>query len=337
MNSRLLVPSLLTLGALGLAACGEDTTQPNPPAAQAPATPEAAVASNTWLTRRDMPLDLVSQVAAVVPNAQGQSILYVIAGRKVSDFSPKPVGEVRAYNVATNIWNYSRRDMPAALYAMNGAGVINGKIYVSGGLTSNRSTPPSPALFVYDPAKNTWTQKRNMPEGGAWGVTGVIQDKLYVVTFSRGLPDGVANFFRYDPTKDSWTRLPSPTNYFSLGGGGAVLYGKLYLIAKPVLVYDPATNQWTTKGPLPGDLTGAPVALGGKLYLFGADTQPFTGHPGIFIYHPLTDSWTQLPLLTTLGSGNPAELAATRVFLNGQPRVEVVGGSRPGNNLQYIP
>ena len=32
-----------------------------------------------------------------------------------------------------------------------------------------------------------------------------------------------------------------------------------------------------------------------------------------------------------------ADLTATRVFLNGQPRVEVVGGSRPGNNLQYIP
>ena len=30
-------------------------------------------------------------------------------------------------------------------------------------------------------------------------------------------------------------------------------------------------------------------------------------------------------------------LAVTRVFLGGQPRIEFVGGWRPGNNLQYIP
>ena len=335
MRNRLLHPSVVALGVLTLAACGDDTpTQPTT-ADQLPNSTQLAVASNTWLTRRDMPLDLVSQAAAVVPNANGQSILYAIAGSKADAFPSVPVGEVRSYNVATNTWDYSRRDMPAARYRMNGAGVINGKIYVSGGFGSNRAKPPSPNLFVYDPAKNTWTQKRDMPEGGGDGVTGVIEDKLYVVTFSPGLADGVANFFRYDPTKDSWTKLPSPTNYYSLGGGGAVLYGKLYLIAHPVLVYDPATNQWTSKGPLPGDLTGASVALNARLYLFGADTKTGVPVPGIFIYHPLTDSWTRLPLLTTLRS--PEELTASRVFLNGQPRVEVVGGSRPGNNRQYIP
>lgn len=29
--------------------------------------------------------------------------------------------------------------------------------------------------------------------------------------------------------------------------------------------------------------------------------------------------------------------AGSRVVLNGQPRIEVVGGSRPGNNLAYTP
>jgi hypothetical protein len=30
-------------------------------------------------------------------------------------------------------------------------------------------------------------------------------------------------------------------------------------------------------------------------------------------------------------------MEATRVFLDGQPRIELVGGVAPGNNLQYVP
>jgi len=334
MRYRQLLPSLLTLGALGLGACSDEITQPSPPAVPVPTTPERAVAANTWLTRRDMPLELLSQAAAVVPNAEGQSILYAIAGRKLDPWPQVPMGEVRAYNVATNTWT-RKQDMPAARYGMNGAGVINGKIHVTGGFTSKHK--PSASVFVYDPGSNTWTQKRDMPAPGGGGVTGVIGGKLYVVTFSPGLPPGVANFFRYNPTSDTWSRLPSPTNYFSLGGGGGVINGKFYLIAHGVLEFDPATNRWTTKGQLPGDLTGASVVMLAHLYLFGADTKTGVPVPGIFIYDPVSDTWTKAPLLTTFSHWDTAELTATRVFLNGQPRVEVVGGGRPGNNLQYVP
>jgi N-acetylneuraminic acid mutarotase len=121
-----------------------------------------------------------------------------------------------------------------------------------------------------------------------------------------------------------------------------VINGRFYLIAPHVLVYDPATNKWTTKGPLPGDLTGASVALLSHLYLFGADTRTGGSIPGIFIYDPVSDTWETKPLLTKFAWFEPSELAAARVFLNGQPRVEVVGGLRdwpgsPGNNQQYIP
>lgn len=335
MRHRVLLPSLLTIGALGLAACGEQTTQPNT-AVDQPAAPQLAVTSNTWLTRRDMPLELFEQVAAVVPNAAGQSILYTIAGRKWEWFGhPVPMGEVRAYNVATNTWT-SKQDMPAARYGMNGAGVINGKIYVTGGFTSERQ--PTASLFVYNPASNTWTRKRDMPAAGGGGVTGVIGGKLYVVTFSPGLPDTVANFFRYNPTTDSWTKLPRPTNYSRLDVGGGVINKKLYLIGPRVLEYDPVTNQWTRKGSWGSGLEGKTVALLAQLYVFGAELDA-GGVPsrGIFIYDPLRDTWEKKPLLTEFGYGGASERTATRVFLNGQPRVEVVGGARPGNNLQYIP
>ena len=109
------------------------------------------------------------------------------------------MGEVRAYNVATNTWT-SKRDMPAARYGMNGAGVIDGKIYVTGGFAEPASQGPSASVFVYNPASNTWTRKRDMPAAGGYGVTGVIGGKLYVVTFSSYL--GIAKW----PTSSGITR-----------------------------------------------------------------------------------------------------------------------------------
>jgi hypothetical protein len=328
MKNRPLLHIVLGLSCLTLASCASETTEPN--AAPTSAGPDLAVVSNTWLTRRDMPLELVHQAAADVPNAQGQSILYVIAGDKADGPPFVPMGEVRAYNVATNTWT-SKKDMPAARYWMNGAGVIGGKIYVTGGFTSRHQ--PSASVFVYDPASNTWTRKRDMPAAGGNGVTGVIGGKLYVVTFRGwGL---VPNFFRYNPATDSWTKLPSPTNYPLVGeGGGGVINKKLYLIGgSKVLEYDPITNQWTQKRrpdlasvPWSGPMT---VVMLGHLYVFGA--------PDIFIYDPVSDTWETKPLLTKFSYWADYELTAARVFLNGQPRVELIGGYRPGNNQQYIP
>ena len=51
------------------------------------------------------------------------------------------------------------------------------------------------------------------------------------------------------------------------------------------------------------------------------------------IYDPATNSWTTGSPLPTPLSG----AAATRIFVGGQVGIQVVGGSRPGNNLQYFP
>jgi N-acetylneuraminic acid mutarotase len=360
MRYRLL-SSLLTLGAFGLAACGEETTQPNP-AVDQHTVPQLAVTSNTWLTRRDMPLELFEQAVAVVPNAAGQSILYAIGGGNVNSklhAAPWGKAKVLAYNVATNTWS-RKQDMPAGRWGMNGAGVINGKIYVTGGYT-HRVSDVTASLFVYNIASNTWTQKRNMPAAGGDGVTGVIEGKLYVVAFKGPYPNPEVNFFRYNPTTDSWAKLPKPTDYPSLNVGGGVIDKKLYLtgstmsLLEPpwtgskstVMEYDPITNQWTQKRPWthpacvdPGydcRISGPTAVMLGHLYVFGGYTADRTGGKGIFIYDPVGDTWESKPLLTTFSYWDEARLTAARVFLNGKPRVDVIGGYRPGNNQQYVP
>jgi hypothetical protein len=271
--------------------------------------------------RRPKPTERLNEVTAVVPNAAGQSILYLIGG---NDFSGKSLATVEAYNPATDRWS-RKHDMPLALSGSNGAAVIGGKIYVAGGHKRVDFGPTAYLLFVYDPATNTWTQKRGMPEHGADGVAGVIGDQLYVATN----PDQVGHtyFFRYNPATNKWTTLASPNDRYHMG---AVLYGKFYLIGKQTEAYDPATNVWASKAPQPPlemwpEVAGwgATAAVGGKLYVFHTREKTF-------VYAPLTDRWTVRTLIPYGGGG-----VAARVFVEGKPRIEVLLDGT--DNWQYFP
>jgi len=123
----------LLTGAMCAAAvgCGSDSSSVIEPENTSPTdAPDLAVTSNTWITRADLPGDQIGEyTVATVPNAKGQSIVYVMGG-----MSPNGGWRYRnyAYNVATNSWTL-KAAMPLSLANTNGAGVVNGKIYVSGG------------------------------------------------------------------------------------------------------------------------------------------------------------------------------------------------------------
>jgi N-acetylneuraminic acid mutarotase len=327
MTHRLLLGLAVGAG-WALAGCSNDLTEPNAAPTSAPtSSPQAAVASNTFITRRALPVYWTGVVTAMIPDSAGGSTLYAIGG---ANENRSCIGRVRAYNVTTNTWT-SKTNLPAALCGINGAGVIDGKIYVAGGEKSTARRPLSAALYVYDPATNAWTQKRSMPAAGSSGLAGVIKGKLYVVTATAAGP----RFFRYDPAVNTWTTLPA-TDYWWLGGGGGIINNKLYLMAQAIKVYDPSTNTWTNKGSLPGDLHGLSAVVNSRLYIFGADTRTGFERPGIFIYDPVTNAWTRKELTTTLQDDYNIT-GAHRVLLNAHPRVEILGGGPPGNNLQYIP
>jgi hypothetical protein len=315
-HQRLLTPLAMGVLSLALASCGDQPTQPNLPAEAAPVAATSSPARDTWIPRAPDHVERVEAVTATVPNAAGQSILYVIGGwiRGLGG----GLNLVKAYNVTTNTWS-KKHDLPIGLASINGAGVIGGKIYIAGGARHAYGWGMYHA-FVYDPAKDTWTQLPDMPVRGEFGVTGVIDDKLYVAEM-KDLQADHSVLLRYDPATKKWAMLPSPKHAYHMGG---VLYGKLYLVGHTTEMYDPATNQWTDKAPPPQGpyftgLSTAAVAQT-KLYVFDG---------GTLIYSPLSDSWT------VRGSG-PGQVGATaaRVFVDGQPRIEVVSEL---DNYQYVP
>lgn len=195
-------------------------------------------------------------------------------------------------------------------------GVIAGQLYVAAGIPS--------AVEVYDPSLDTWTSRAPIPTNRPYASAGVIDGKLYVVggcTFSCS-PGGTTNVLEvYDPSTNTWTSAaPMPTARAGLATG--VIGGKLYAaggfqycagpcpIYNTLEVYDPATNTWTTKAPMPtarAQMGGS--VINGELHLVGGTTNG--GASGALatleIYDPSADAWTtNAPMPTpryALGAG----------------------------------
>jgi N-acetylneuraminic acid mutarotase len=341
--------AILAIGAGTLAGCGDEATQPIPPPATGSAATESAIGSNRWITRADMPSDRTGPAVAVLGNGSGKSVVYAIAGSLADRV--RPARMVQAYDVSTNTWSFKANAYEAD--ATNGTGVINGKIYISGG--SYGMNYRVKALYQYNPATNAWTRKHDPPGYSYGGVTGVLGGRLYVLTACPDewacFPVVAKAFWRYDPGSDSWVSLPTPPE-LHWGGAAGVIGGKFYVVggraindtvaAKKLDVFDPAANRWTTLPGLSGTRSGAASAvLGGKLYVIGGGGRAPNeqGTPvdlvTVKVYDPATKRWTTAARLPE-GMGGSGR-AAGQVVVNGQARIELVGGVRPGNNLQYIP
>jgi len=194
-------------------------------------------------------------------------------------------------------------------------GVIAGKLYVA---TGSNTT----ALEVYDPASNSWTTRAPIPTNRALASADVIDGKLYVVggCINSDCNSSPTNRLEmYDPATNSWTTKTSmPTARAAMTAG--VIAGKLYVVGGfrfcsgscPIIntleVYDPVTNSWTTKAPMPtarAQMGGA--VIDGKLYVIGGTTNGTA--PGrlatLEVYDPSTNAWTTKASMPTsrLGLG----------------------------------
>ena len=141
--------------------------------------PASTAATGSWITRADYPAPIwqATSVAITDPVTLRMN-LYVIGGKAKQFGGPGNItSRVKAYDVSSNTWR-SRAPYPVRIMSPNGAVELNGKIYVSGGWSrawdeEHGVYRSDPVLlhYVYDPATNKWTRKRDIPTSSINGVS----------------------------------------------------------------------------------------------------------------------------------------------------------------------
>jgi hypothetical protein len=183
--ARLLVAPAFLLFAL--AGCGDrEVLGPDQPEVAGPPAPRFAFAqTNFWARKAPMPTARYTLAVGVVNN-----VLYAVGGgAQAVSFRT-----VEAYTPGSDSWT-TKALLPEARSLLNGAGTINGVLYVAGG--ANPQGFATTTLYAYSPSTNTWTTKRPMFLSAACGASAVLGNKLYVYSSAAGCgPVGNATALR---------------------------------------------------------------------------------------------------------------------------------------------
>lgn len=229
-----------------------------------------------------------------------------------------------------------------------GVAVVNDKIYAIGGSTQQGSAPNDLSRgFVgtneeYNPETDEWTYKRAMPTPRHYFVIAVSQNKIYCMGgyLNNGTVTRVNEV--YDPVTDTWeNKTPMPTA--RIGLKASVANSRIYLMGGYVPahyttqnfsssfltlneVYDPITDSWTTKEPLPTATSDyASAVVDNKIYIISSDLNQ--------IYEPATDKWSQ-------GTPSPSRIsygeAGATTGVNAQKRIYVLGQDFSFSEPPYV-
>ncbi len=237
-----------------------------------------------------------------------------------------------------NIWK-KMSPMPTARSG-HGLAVVNGKIYVIGGVSYTTSLSVNE---MYDPATNSWTTMAPIPTARGYFGIAVYQDKIYVIGGMTGpgqmgavLVTGANEV--YDPATNTWqskTQLPVPREQMQAN----MVNGKIYVIGGTKCsgmlnyqsfndnnVYDPENDSWTTAGVIPtASWCYASTVLDNKIYIIDGGAQKGAN----LAYDLLNNNWhSGAAIPSKFFSLSPAAASTAGVFA--PKRIYVMGGTTGG-------
>lgn len=206
-----------------------------------------------------------------------------------------------------------------------GTAVVNGKIYAIGGI-SDLNLNVTSSVEEYDPIKDNWVTKKNIPIPAMFNYSvNVVDGKIYVIGGSSGPFVQI-----YDPKTDEWElkeNMPTSRMNFCT----EVVNGRIYAISgigaqnfemtSVVEEYDPVNDKWTRKSdmPAPPRECFCSVVFNNRIYIFGGCNTPAganwgTPIPEVLEYNPVTDIWTLKSNMPTPRIGAGAVLVDNKIY-----------------------
>lgn len=232
-----------------------------------------------------------------------------------------------------------RAPLPSPRSEMAWAAAYQGKMHLVGGYGDQRVDRPY--HHVYDASTDTWVTAAPLPRGANHVGVAVLGGGLYAIggfVEQNRRPHGEC--FVLDISAGAWQTiapLPAPCGAVACialdgklhGIGGAV--GDTFPTKQSVdwhLVYDPQTDRWERRAPLPlgRDHTGT-LAVGNVIHVIGGRVNSFLTNSNLHhVYDPLADSWAPRRPLPTARSGHGAVFYRGKIFVMGGEGYERVYG-----------
>lgn len=179
------------------------------------------------------------------------------------------------------------------------------------------------------PAYDGWSLLAPLPVPNSETAVTALDGKIYVIGGYPWDRKTVATVQMYDSATDKWqlvAPLPVPLNHVM----AAAANGKVFAIGgqttessepdkagfvNTVYEYDPATNKWTTKAPMPTRRGGGAAAVvDGKIYVAGGRPP---GGADFAVYDPKADRWTRLANLPTQRNHLAADAIDGKIYVVG--------------------
>ena len=220
------------------------------------------------------------------------SNLYSLGGK--TDIFPYKSTTVERYNLSNESWEIFTTDMiPRGYCSAEFIGSQN-SIYVFNGDTYSDNTYTD-TIEIINVQSGIVDYNTSNPYPVEYGGSAVWNDKIYV--FGGSNSAGFSNrLYEYDPTANSWMRLPDMPE--AKQTNGEVVKGILYVIggyngsvSKRIDAFDIQSSSWTSLGELPVGISAHSMTTSGNnIWIVGS----YNDIHMVAIYNTETKEFTQL-------------------------------------------